>query len=337
MSTLTLRPYQQEAHTAVMQAFTSGKRRVLVTMPTGSGKTVLFGSIIGKVVSAGRRALVLAHREELIDQAAETLRLMLPEASVGIVRAEHDDVDADVIVATVQTLRNPERIQRIGAFSLIVIDEAHHSVADTYCGILDRLGALDDTQAFPKVLGVTATPDRGDRQGLGEVFEEIVYEVSILDLIEQGYLADIRAKRIIIDDLELDGVTRRGGDFTDGALGDAMEDAGAPEHIAEAIKRYAADRKTIVFLPTVELARQTAEAINAVGIRAESIDGTTPKEERRRIVDQVRAGELQVITNCMVLTEGFDAPVLDCAVMARPTCSRSLYQQSAGFNLSNRL
>lgn len=328
-TTLALRDYQLEAQAAVLRAYNGGQRRVLMTMPTGAGKTVTFASIIEKAVNAGGRALVLAHREELIDQAARTLRLLLPDVTVGIVRAEHDQHDADVIVATVQTLRNPARLARIGRFRLIVVDEAHHSVADTYRQILEELGAFTEGKKLPKVLGVTATPDRGDGQGLADIYQSIAFEVGILPLIEQGYLSDVRAKRIILD-LDLDQVTRRGGDFADGALGDAMEDAGAPEHIAQAIKTHAADRKSIVFLPTVAIAHKTAAAINALDIRAAAIDGTTPGDERRRIIDAVRSGELQAITNCMVLTEGFDAPVLDCAVMARPTSSRSLYQQSVG-------
>lgn len=326
---IILRDYQLEAHHRVMTSLKNGRRRVLMTMPTGGGKTITFGSVIAKAVAAGGRALVLAHTEELVDQTVRTLKALLPGVSVGIVQAANDDVSAQVIVATVQTLRSAKRIHRIGTFKLIVIDEAHHSIADTYRGILDHVGAFTPGKNLPKVLGVTATPDRGDGKGLGDIFEEIVYEVSILRLIEAGYLSDIKAKRIILD-LDLDSVARRGGDFADGALGEAMEDAGAPEHIAQAIKVHAADRKTIVFLPTVDMARKTAAAITAIGIRAESVDGTTPKDERRRIIDAVRSGELQVITNCMVLTEGFDAPVLDCAVMARPTSSRSLYQQSAG-------
>ncbi len=328
-ATITLRDYQQAAHQAVIDAYHQGDRRTLISLPTGAGKTIVFGRLIRKAVGNNHRALVLAHTEELVDQAVRTLRTLLPGVSVGIVRARHDEADAQVIVATVQTLRRISRLERIGRFGLIVIDECHHAVAQTYMDILTHLGAFDSDARYPLVLGVTATADRGDGKGLDGVFESIAYEVGIFDLIQRGYLSNIRAKRILLD-VNLDRVQTRGGDFVDSALGAAMVDAGAPEHIAAAIQDHAVDRRCIVFTPTVAMAEQTAAAVNAIGIPARSVSGETPKDERQQIIEDVRSGDLQVITNCMVLTEGFDAPILDCAVMARPTSSRALYQQSAG-------
>ena len=328
-ATIQLRDYQQDAHDAVMGQYLNGTRRTLIVLPTGAGKTIVFGSLIAKASVEGCRSLVLAHTEELVDQAARTLRTLLPKVSVGIVRAHHNEPDAQVVVATVQTLRNPMRLARCGDFQQVVIDEAHHAVAQTYQDILETLGAFDDANVFPFVLGVTATADRADGQGLGRVFESICYETGIFDLIQRGYLSDIRAKRIMLD-VNLDRVKTRGGDFIDSALGEAMTDAGAPGHIAAAIRDHAPGRRTIVFTPTVAMAEQTAAAVNAIGIPARAVSGETPKAERQQIIDDVRSGALQVITNCMVLTEGFDAPILDCAVMARPTSSRGLYQQSAG-------
>ena len=328
-ATIRLRDYQQDAHDAVIRQYLDGTRRTLIVLPTGAGKTIVFGSVIAKAAAKGCRSLVLAHTEELVDQAARTLRTLLPHVSVGIVRAHHNEPDAQVVVATVQTLRNPIRLARCGDFHQVVIDEAHHAVAQTYQDILEQLGAFDDANVFPFVLGVTATADRADGQGLGHVFESICYETGIFELIQRGYLSDIRAKRIMLD-VNLDRVQRRGGDFIDSALGEAMTDAGAPGHIAAAIRDHAPGRRTIVFTPTVAMAEQTAAAVNAIGIPARAVSGETPKAERQQIIDDVRCGALQVITNCMVLTEGFDAPILDCAVMARPTSSRGLYQQSAG-------
>jgi superfamily II DNA or RNA helicase len=328
-ATIQLRDYQQHAHDAVIRQYLNGTRRTLIVLPTGAGKTIVFGGVIAKAIAKGCRSLVLAHTEELVDQAARTLRTLLPNVSVGIVRAHHNEPDAQVVVATVQTLRNPMRLDRVGRFELIVVDEAHHVVAQTYQDILEHLGAFAPEMKHPLVLGVTATADRADGQGLGLIFESIAYETGIFDLIQRGYLSDIRAKRIMLD-VNLDRVRTRGGDFIDSALGEAMTDAGAPGHIASAIRDHAPGRRTIVFTPTVAMAEQTAAAVNAIGIPARSVSGETPKAERQRIIDDVRSGALQVITNCMVLTEGFDAPILDCAVMARPTSSRSLYQQSAG-------
>ena len=328
-ATIRLRDYQRDAHHAVIGQYVKGTRRTLIVLPTGAGKTIVFGSVIARASAKGCRSLVVAHTEELVDQAARTLRALLPNVSVGIVRAHHDEADAQVVVATVQTLRTPRRLDRVGQFELIVVDEAHHAVARTYQDILEQLGAFDDANVFPFVLGVTATADRADGQGLGHVFESICYETGIFDLIQRGYLSDVRAKRILLD-VNLDRVQTRGGDFVDSALGEAMTDAGAPGHIAAAIRDHAPGRRTIVFTPTVAMAEQTAAAVNAIGIPARAVSGETPQAERQQIIDDVRSGALRVICNCMVLVEGFDAPILDCAVMARPTSSRSLYQQSAG-------
>jgi hypothetical protein len=259
-ATIQLRDYQQDAHDAVIRQYLGGTRRTLIVLPTGAGKTIVFGSVIAKAAAQKCRSLVLAHTEELVDQAARTLRTLLPNVSVGIVRAHHNEPDAQVVVATVQTLRNPMRLARCGHFHQVVIDEAHHAVARTYQDILETLGAFDDASVFPFVLGVTATADRADGQGLGRVFESICYETGIFDLIQRGYLSDIRAKRIMLD-VNLDRVQTRGGDFVDSALGEAMTDAGAPGHIAAAIRDHAPGRRTIVFTPTVAMAEQTAAAI----------------------------------------------------------------------------
>jgi superfamily II DNA or RNA helicase len=310
-SGIVLRDYQRDAVAAVEHAFQSGQRRTLITLPTGSGKTIVFSHVVRTITATDEaRALVLVHTEELIDQAERAFRAVLPKIEIGIVRAQQDEADAQVIIATVQPLRSRKRLQGVGQFDLIVIDEAHHAVAPTYRTILDDLGAFDAACCRPLVLGVTATADRGDGQGLGDMFESVAFTVGIDEMIQRGYLADIRAKRVHLD-LDLDRVQRHGGDFLDGALGAAMVDAGAPTLIADAIRTYASDRKTVVFLPTVALAEETAAAIRAAGIRACAVSGQTPKKERKRIIEEVRAGRIQVVTNALVLTEGFDAPVLD--------------------------
>lgn len=327
---IELRDYQVQAVEAVRREWAEGRHRTLLVLPTGAGKTIVFASIVKEKAAGGGRALVLAHTEELVEQAAEKLRMLLSEKAVGIVRAEQDDNDKQVVVATVQTLRSPARLDRIGRFDLIVIDEAHHAIASTYRAILDALGAFGPGGMRPLVLGVTATPDRGDGHDLTEdLFQSIAFEVGIEDMIRRGYLTDIRAKRIALD-VNLDRVARRGGDFVDGALGSAMVDAGAPDMIAAALCQHAADRRSVVFVPTVSMAEKTAKAISAAGLPCRAVSGETPRQERHRIIEDVRAGRLCAVTNALVLTEGFDAPVLDCAVMARPTASRALYQQSAG-------
>ena len=196
MTAFALRPYQQAAIDSFFSALRNGRRRGLIVAPTGAGKTVIASAIVAKGVAAGRRVLLLAHTEELVDQLADMVREMTSIDSVGIVRAEHDQTGAQVIVGSVQTLCRTNRLAAVGAFNLIVIDEAHHAAAQSYRDILTQLGAFTDEPHAPRVLGITATPDRGDGQGLDAVFEEIVYDISILHLIKQNHLADIKAKRI---------------------------------------------------------------------------------------------------------------------------------------------
>lgn len=329
-STLTLRDYQQDCVDATLAAFRNGKsQRLLNVLPTGAGKTILFAALIARLRD-GVRSLVLAHREELLDQAAEKIRYVIPDADIGIVQAGRNQCDAQIVIASVATIRNKKRRNQLGQFGFIVVDEAHHSAAQSYREILDDLGAF--APGGPRLLGVTATPDRGDGVGLSEVFETIGYEIGILDLIMRGYLSDVRGKRISLE-MDLDSVHSRGGDYVEGELGEAMLNAHAPQAIAEAITAYASDRKTIVFTPTVEVATETAAAIRGAGMRADAVSGKTPAGDRRRILNDLRHGDLQVVVNCMVLTEGFDCPPVDCIVMARPTQSRALYQQCIGRGL----
>lgn len=322
-----LRDYQRHAVQAALDGFRSGQQRLMLVIPTGGGKTVIFGSMVARVRG---RSLVLAHRDELVQQAVDKLSLLVPDERIGIVQADRDDADARIVVASVQTLISARRLERIGTFDFIVIDECHHAVAQSYRDILEHLGAFEP--GGPKVLGVTATPDRADEVGLSAVFQAVAYETQILDLIAAGYLADIRAKRVGLR-ADLSEIRSRGGDLVQGQVGEAMIAADAPEHIAEAVWEHARDRRSLVFLPTVEVSQRTAEEMNAAGIRTAHLDGTTPSRERREMLAALRSGELQAVANCLVLTEGFDAPLIDCVVPARPTKSRALFQQMIGRGL----
>lgn len=322
---INLRPYQEAGIIAVEAALARGIRRPLLVYPTGAGKTIVFASLI---VKRGGRALVLAHRDELIQQAADKIRMVAPAADVGIVKAERDDHRAPVVVASIQTLAQPRRLKRIAAtFDTIVIDEAHHASASSYRRVLDVLGSY--RADGPLTLGVTATPERGDGAGLNAVWQEIVYRVSILDLIRDGYLTDLRAIQVRLT-ADFNRLKTRAGDFSDGELEDVLMDANAPGHAVHAYRQHAEGRKALVFTPTVHVAKRMAEAFSRANIAAESLDGTTPRETRRAILDRFGRGDTQVVTNCGVLTEGFDEPSVDCVIIARPTRSRSLYQQMIG-------
>lgn len=314
---------------AVLAAEARGVRRQMVVMPTGAGKTVVFGKLIEE---RGGSALVLAHREELLDQAAAKIRMVMPGASVGIVQAGRDDWWAPTVVASVPTIRTGKRLKQIASrrYDLVVTDEAHHSAAKSYRTIYDALGI--GLPGAPLLVGVTATPDRGDGKGLTDLFDEIVYQVEIEELIRNGYLCDIRAKRVMLA-VDLDTVKRTGGDFSESDLQDAMVAADQPWHTAQAVIDHASDRKSIVFVAGVELAHETAAEINGIGLPAEVVHGGMLPLDRRGVLARLSSGATRCVVNCMVLTEGFDEPTVGCVVIARPTASRSLYQQMAGRGL----
>ncbi|MFJ2579997.1 DEAD/DEAH box helicase [Kitasatospora aureofaciens] len=326
--TFTPRPYQAEAVFKLTAAWAAGSHnRLAVVLPTGAGKTVILSHLIATVLSElSGRALVIAHREELIQQAAAKIRAVAPHLKVGIVKAgrnEHRGVD--VIVASIQTLAVRKRRAAITGIGLIVVDECHHAAADSYVEVLDHFGAW----AGLPVAGFTATMTRTDG-GLADVWQDIVYKLDILDLMASGHLVDVRGKRVVVEGLDLDQVKTRGGDLQDGQLGQALEDSGAAQFIADAYAEHAADRPGVVFTPTVATARRMADVFTASGITAAAVWGDMPRDDRSSVLARYEAGAVQVLTNCMVLTEGFDAPWASCAVIARPTKSPGLYVQMVG-------
>ncbi|MFE9937366.1 DEAD/DEAH box helicase [Streptomyces hirsutus] len=322
------RPYQLDAIEALRAGWAAGSNRLAVVLPTGAGKTVVFSHLAHRMLDdlGGKRVLVIAHREELIEQAASKLLAVDPMLRVGIVKAQRDDHhDADVIVASVQTLAVAKRREAIRDIGLIIVDECHHAAARTYMEVLAHFGAWNGTPTA----GFTATMTRTDG-GLAEVWEDVVFRLDILDMIGDGYLCDVRGKRITVDTLDLDKVRTRGGDLVDGQLGQALEDSGALDAIAKAYVDHAGHRAGVVFTPTVATAQAAAEALKNVGITAAPVWGDMGRDERRETLARYSAGDVQVLTNCMVLTEGFDAPHTSCVVIARPTKSPGLYVQMAG-------
>jgi len=340
VSELHLRPYQRECIDAVFQAWGEGMRRPAVVLPTGAGKTVVFSHLIKEFRErrkadpfhhTHRRVIVLVHRDELADQAIAKIRATLPDGvTVGKVKAESNQVGADVMVCSVQTLVSAKRRDNLTAFEkhygrigLIITDECHHAAAASYRKVYD---------AFPDALnlGVTATMARGDKVGLGGVWDGVVYSKSVLWMIANGYLSDVRTKRVEAKGLDLSGVSKSRGDYAAGSLGEAMEAAEFERAIAEAYTEHAKDRPGVVFTPTVATAESAAEALNTAGVSTAVISGATPRDERLATFEAFRRGDVQVLSNCMVLTEGFDAPWAEVAVIARPTQSAPLYTQMVG-------
>jgi ATP-dependent helicase IRC3 len=322
---LRLRPYQAEALQAVLAAAARGIRRPLIALPTGTGKTVVFAHLIAQRPG---RALVLVHRDELLWQAYGKLKEIHPALSLGMVKAEQDEHAAPCVLASVQTLSRASRLTRLTRdFTTLVVDEAHHAVADSYRRILAHVGAF--AQDGPLVLGVTATPQRGDAVGLDAVFEEIVYRRTLLEMIRAGYLADLRAIQLRLK-VDFSQLHTRMGDFVDGELEDILLEADAPQHIVRAYLEHARGRKALLFTPTVRLAQGMAELFRQAGVAAEALDGTTPIDERRAILKRLHAGATHLVANCGVLTEGYDEPSVDCIIVARPTKSATLFTQMVG-------
>jgi superfamily II DNA or RNA helicase len=328
---LTLRPYQTEALERVRDAYRAGKRRVLVSLPTGTGKTVVFAHF-PRVFKMKKRLLVLAHREELLLQAEHKLRSVSPELMVGIEQAAaRAAAGAHVVVASVPTLaRNPTRLARLDPdeFSIVIVDEAHHAVAPSYRRIFDHFG-LFESQSDRFLVGFTATPRRGDHQGLGDVFQEVCYARDMREMINDGFLAPVTGWRIDTD-LSLDQVQRRRGEFVESQLARVVNTPERNALVIRAWRELAPGRRTIVFCVDVTHARDMHRAFSDAGIRAGAVWGNLPREERRAALERFSLGEIDVITNCNLLTEGFDEPRVDCVVMARPTQSKLLYAQMLG-------
>lgn len=328
---LDLRPYQVEALEGVEQAEREGVRRPLVVHPTGTGKGVEMGAMAAARADRGR-TLVMVHRDELAGQFIEKLSWAAPELTAGVVKADRNELDADVVVASVQTGSRDARLAQLVAsakrsqFGTILVDEAHHAPAPTWTKMLTELGAFNPYG--PLAVGFTATPER-DGKTLG-VWERVVSYMSIREAIYAGWLCPILPAEVVETAMDLDKVRKTGGDYSDGSLGEAMEASGAIAQIADAYVRHAAERKGVAFTPTVRTAHQLAEALQERGIKAEALDGTTETEQRRAMLRRLKTGETQVVTNCGVLTEGFDEPSISCVVIARPTRFHGLYVQMVG-------
>jgi len=318
---MELRPYQQEARAAVEGQWAEGVRRTLLVLPTGCGKTIVFAKITEDCVKAGQRVLILAHRGELLDQAADKIKKSTG-LTCAVEKAEQTSLDSwyRVTVGSVQTLMREKRLNRFdpGHFGTIIIDEAHHCISDSYQRVLQY---FEDSN----VLGVTATPDRGDMRNLGSYFESLAYEYTLPKAIREGYLSPIKALTVPLK-LDLAGVGISAGDFKAGDLGDAL----APylHQIAEEMGKSCRDRKTVVFLPLVKTSQKFRDILCEKGFRAAEVNGES--QDRAQVLADFDSGKYNVLCNSMLLTEGWDCPSVDCVVVLRPTKVRSLYSQMVG-------
>jgi len=321
---MKLRPYQERAVTAVRTARLQGRRRVLYCSPTGTGKTQIF---CGIQRTLGGPALVLAHRGELLEQAAQRFQSLNPGLLVDIEQADQwADRRAEVVCASIQTLYRGNRLDWFRP-RLVIVDEAHHAPAPSFRSVLERFGCWEEHGPF--LVGCTATPKRLDGIALGHIFEEQVFTYSIREAIEDGWLSDVRGFRVR-SQVDLSRVHRVGDDFNKSELAAAVDEIERTRAAVRHWQEVAADRPTIVFCVTVAHAEHAAEAWQDIGVTAEWIDGTMKPEERRAVIARFKNGETQVLVNVEILTEGFDHPPVSCVVMLRPTQSWALYVQCVG-------
>lgn len=317
---MKLRDYQEASRIAIQEEWDKGNSKTLLVLPTGTGKTIVFSKVIEDRVKMGERVLVLAHRGELLDQAADKL-----EQATGLKTATEKAEESSlgsfyrVVVGSVQSMMREKRLSQFDSshFDTIIIDEAHHCISDSYQRVLNHFDA--------NVLGVTATPDRGDMKNLGTYFDSLAYEYTLPKAIKDGFLAPIKALTIPLE-LDLSKVGQQSGDFSNRDLGSALDPY--LESIAEEMVNVASDRKTVVFLPLIQTSQRFTELLNEKGFRAAEVNGES--KDRAEILEDFENNKYNVLCNSMLLTEGWDSPEVDCIVVLRPTRVRSLYSQMVG-------
>ena len=318
---MELRPYQAEAKAAVFEQWDKGTLKTLLVLPTGCGKTIVFAKVAEDCVRQGYRVLILAHRGELLEQAADKIK---KSTNLGCAteKAEQTCLGSwfRITVGSVQSMQREKRLSQFSEnyFNVIIIDEAHHCISDGYQKVLKHFPSA-------KVLGVTATPDRGDMRNLGEFFESLAYEYTLPKAIREGYLSPIKAMTIPLQ-LDLSGVSIQSGDFKAGDIATALDPY--LHQIADEMMKYCRDRKTVVFLPLVKTSQKFKEILNEKGFKAAEVNGES--KDRAEVLEAFDKGEYNVLCNSMLLTEGWDCPSVDCVIVLRPTKVRSLYSQMVG-------
>jgi superfamily II DNA or RNA helicase len=313
-----LRGYQKEAVAGVFRSWREFDRSLGIS-PTGSGKTLMFADIAAQRLPSGR-ILILAHRDELIEQAIDKLQWSRQLSAAKEKAEDRASLDSGVVVGSVQTLARQTSRERFPSdhFMTVIVDEAHHILAETYQRILKYYQT-------EKILGVTATPDRGDTRNLGKFFQDIAFEISLIDLIRAGFLCRVKVQTVPIK-IDISGVSVRAGDFSDEELAIALEPV--LEEIADAVGVYAKNRKTLVFVPLIRIADQFAEILRSKGFAAEMVSGQCT--DRADKLARFKNGETRILCNAVLLGEGYDEPSIDCVICLRPTKIRSFYAQMIG-------
>ena len=318
---MELRPYQQEAKESIFNEWNKGVKKTLLVLPTGCGKTIVFAKVTEDCVSQGDRVLIMAHRGELLDQAADKIH---QATGLGCATEKAEESCRDswyrIVVGSVQTLMREKRLNQFSQdyFDTIIIDEAHHCLSSSYQRVLGHFSEA-------RVLGVTATPDRGDMRNLGQYFESLAYEYTLPKAIKSGYLVPIKALTVPLK-MDLSSVGVQSGDFKVSDIGTALDPY--LYQIAEEMLKYCKDRKIVVFLPLVKTSQKFRDILNTKGFKAAEVNGES--NDRAKVLKDFDEGKYNVLCNSMLLTEGWDCPSVDCIIVLRPTKVRSLYSQMVG-------
>lgn len=318
---MELRPYQQQAKDAIFREWDQGHSKTLLVLPTGCGKTIVFAKVAEDCVRHGDRVLIMAHRGELLEQASDKIA-KTTGLNTAVEKAEQSCLGSwfRIVVGSVQSLQNENRLKKFDSdyFDTIIVDEAHHILSNSYQKVMEHFSGA-------KVLGVTATPGRGDMRNLGNFFESLAYEYTLPKAIKEGYLSPIKAMTIPLK-IDFSNVAVQAGDFKVSDIDTALDPY--LHQIAQEMKKYCMDRKTVVFLPLVKTSQKFRDILNAEGFHAAECNGST--QARAEILDDFDKGKYNVLCNSMLLTEGWDCPSVDCVIVLRPTKVRSLYCQMVG-------
>ena len=318
---MELRKYQQESINSIQEEWNNGRKRTLLVLPTGCGKTVVFTKLAEEMVKQGKRVLILAHRTELLEQASDKL-FKITGLKTALEKADSTAIGSwcRVSVGSVQTLQRDKRLNQFPKdyWDVIIVDEAHHILSDGYMKVMKYFDVAN-------VLGVTATPDRSDMRNLGSYFDSLAYEYSLVQAIKEGYLSKIKALTIPLS-LDLTNVSMSAGDFKASDVGTALDPY--LEQIADEMVKQCADRKTVVFLPLVKTSQKFRDILNSKGFRAAEVNGES--KDRAEVLEDFEKDRYNVLCNSMLLTEGWDCPSVDCVVVLRPTKVRALYSQMVG-------
>jgi DNA repair protein RadD len=327
---MLLRPYQEVAVNDAIKALDK-HGNTLVVAPTGAGKTIMLSALVGKRHKEGKKVLIVQHRDELVEQNQSKFKKVNPYITTSIVNGTVKHWDGDAVFSMVQTISRERNLRDRPKFDMVVIDEGHHAAAPTYRRVVDAV--LEDNDRA-EIVGFTATPNRGDGKGLRSVFNNCAHQIEIGSLIQEGFL--VRPKTFVIDlgvNDQLDKVTKRGKEYDMEEVAAIMDRQVINDRIVREWQNKAGDRKTVVFCSTVKHAENLCDAFLMSGVAANFVTGETPKEERSQMLHDLEHGDLQVVVNVAVLTEGFDAPPVSCVILTRPCSQKGTMVQMIGRGL----